>query len=227
MRRVAITGLGAVTPVGNDLRSTWDALVAGQSGVDVIRSFDATDFPVNIAAEVKDFDPSKAMPAKEVRRTLERRPLRRLRGARGGRRRRARHRQALAHRRRHRERDGRPALHAPAAADPRGARLGPRVAALAPEHARRHVHQPRRDAARRPRHQLLDRVRLRHRHPRDRRGDRGDRPRPGRRRAGRRDRVVDGADHPRGLLRDARARRRPRRPGAGLAAVRRRPAPAS
>ena len=64
MRRVAITGLGAVTPVGNDLRSTWDALVAGQSGVDVIRSFDATDFPVNIAAEVKDFDPSKAMPAK-------------------------------------------------------------------------------------------------------------------------------------------------------------------
>ena len=69
MRRVAITGLGAVTPVGNDLRSTWDALVAGRSGVDVIRSFDATDFPVNIAAEVKDFDPSKAMPAKEVRRT--------------------------------------------------------------------------------------------------------------------------------------------------------------
>ena len=49
MRRVAITGLGAVTPVGNDLPSTWDALVAGKSGVDVIRAFDATDFPVNIA----------------------------------------------------------------------------------------------------------------------------------------------------------------------------------
>src|SRR5204863_9579256 len=69
MRRVAITGLGAVTPVGNDLQSTWDALVAGRSGVDVIRSFDASDFPVNIAAEVKDFDPLNAMPAKVVRRT--------------------------------------------------------------------------------------------------------------------------------------------------------------
>ena len=69
MRRVAITGLGAVTPVGNDLQSTWDGLVAGKSGVDVIRAFDATDFPVNIAAEVKDFDATKAMSAKEVRRT--------------------------------------------------------------------------------------------------------------------------------------------------------------
>jgi 3-oxoacyl-[acyl-carrier-protein] synthase II len=69
MRRVAITGLGAVTPVGNDLQSTWDSLVAGRSGVDVIKAFDASDFPVNIAAEVKDFDATKAMSAKEVRRT--------------------------------------------------------------------------------------------------------------------------------------------------------------
>ena len=96
---------------------------------------------------------------------LERRALRRRRGARGGRRRRARHRQSLADRRRDRKRDGRPPLHAPAAADPRGARLGPRVAALAPEHAGRHLDQPRRNAARSPRHQLLDRVRLRDRHP--------------------------------------------------------------
>ena len=44
MRRVAITGVGAVTPVGNDAGSMWDALVSGRSGVDVIRSFDASDF---------------------------------------------------------------------------------------------------------------------------------------------------------------------------------------
>ena len=69
MRRVAITGLGAVTPVGNDLQSSWDSLVGGRSGVDVIRAFDATDFPVNIAAEVKEFDAAQAMSAKEVRRT--------------------------------------------------------------------------------------------------------------------------------------------------------------
>ena len=61
MRRVAITGVGAVTPVGNDAGSTWDSLVSGRSGVDVIRSFDASGFPVNIAAEVKDFDPADAM----------------------------------------------------------------------------------------------------------------------------------------------------------------------
>jgi 3-oxoacyl-[acyl-carrier-protein] synthase II len=69
MRRVAITGVGAVTPVGNDAGSTWDALVAGRSGVDTIRSFDAGEFPVNIAAEVKDFDPAAAMSPKEVRRS--------------------------------------------------------------------------------------------------------------------------------------------------------------
>src|SRR6266508_948395 len=54
MRRVVVTGLGAVTPVGNDARSTWEAAVAGRSGVDFIRSFDASEFPVRIAAEVKD-----------------------------------------------------------------------------------------------------------------------------------------------------------------------------
>jgi 3-oxoacyl-[acyl-carrier-protein] synthase II len=69
MRRVVITGVGAVTPLGNDAGSTWDALVAGRSGVDVIRSFDPAGFPVNIAAEVKDFDPAAAMSPKEVRRT--------------------------------------------------------------------------------------------------------------------------------------------------------------
>ena len=67
MRRVAVTGLGAVTPVGNDARSTWRAAVAGESGIDFIRAFDAADFPVRIAAEVKDFDPTGVASPKEVR----------------------------------------------------------------------------------------------------------------------------------------------------------------
>ena len=58
MRRVAVTGLGAMTPLGNDWRSTWDAAVAGRSGIDFISSFDASEYPVRIAAEVKDFDPA-------------------------------------------------------------------------------------------------------------------------------------------------------------------------
>jgi 3-oxoacyl-[acyl-carrier-protein] synthase II len=69
MRRAVITGLGAVTPVGNDVPTTWQNLVDGRSGVDVISRFDASEYPVNIAAEVKDFDPTLAMPAKEVRKT--------------------------------------------------------------------------------------------------------------------------------------------------------------
>jgi len=65
---VVVTGLGAVTPVGNDARSTWRAAVAGESGVDFIRSFDASAYPVRIAAEVKDFDPSNVASPKEARR---------------------------------------------------------------------------------------------------------------------------------------------------------------
>jgi 3-oxoacyl-[acyl-carrier-protein] synthase II len=74
MRRVAVTGLGAVTPIGNDARSTWRAAVAGESGIDWIRSFDASEFPVRVAAEVKDFDPSQVASPKEVRK-LERNVL--------------------------------------------------------------------------------------------------------------------------------------------------------
>jgi len=54
-RRVAITGIGLVTPVGNDVASTWDALLAGRSGGAPITIFDASGFPVRIAAEVKGF----------------------------------------------------------------------------------------------------------------------------------------------------------------------------
>jgi 3-oxoacyl-[acyl-carrier-protein] synthase II len=67
MRRVAVTGFGAVTPLGNDAESTWRAAVSGTSGIDFIRSFDASGYPVRIAAEVKDFDPSTVASPKEVR----------------------------------------------------------------------------------------------------------------------------------------------------------------
>jgi 3-oxoacyl-[acyl-carrier-protein] synthase II len=67
MRRAVITGLGAVTPLGNDAPSTWDAAVAGRSGIDFIRAFDPSGFPVRIAAEVKDFDPTTVASPKEVR----------------------------------------------------------------------------------------------------------------------------------------------------------------
>jgi 3-oxoacyl-[acyl-carrier-protein] synthase II len=67
MRRVAITGIGAVTPVGNDAKATWDALLAGKSGVDRIRAFDPSEFPVQIAGEVKDFDPSQVVDRKKAR----------------------------------------------------------------------------------------------------------------------------------------------------------------
>jgi 3-oxoacyl-[acyl-carrier-protein] synthase II len=67
-RRVVVTGLGAVTPLGNDAPSTWDAAVAGRSGIDWIRSFDPGDSPVRIAAEVKDFDPTGLGDPRELRR---------------------------------------------------------------------------------------------------------------------------------------------------------------
>jgi 3-oxoacyl-[acyl-carrier-protein] synthase II len=71
MRRVVVTGLGAVTPLGLDARTTWDAALAGRSGVDWIRAFDPTGYPVRIASEVKDFDAAAVVGSKEARR-LER-----------------------------------------------------------------------------------------------------------------------------------------------------------
>src|SRR3954463_8063410 len=68
MKRVAVTGLGAVTPLGNDARATWEAAVAGESGIDWIRAFDAEGLPVRVAAEVKDFDPAGLAHPKELRR---------------------------------------------------------------------------------------------------------------------------------------------------------------
>jgi 3-oxoacyl-[acyl-carrier-protein] synthase II len=67
-RRVVITGLGAVTPLGNDVETTWANLLAGESGADTITAFDATDFPVNFACELKDFDPAQWIDRKQARR---------------------------------------------------------------------------------------------------------------------------------------------------------------
>src|ERR687891_1390717 len=67
MRRVVVTGLGAVTPIGNDVESTWSSALAGRSGVDFIRAFDPSGFPVRVAAEVKDFDPTSVVSAKDAR----------------------------------------------------------------------------------------------------------------------------------------------------------------
>ena len=68
-QRVVVTGIGAVTPVGNDVASTWDNLVAGRSGVGTITAFDASHLKVRIAAEVKGFDPLKYQTAKDVKKT--------------------------------------------------------------------------------------------------------------------------------------------------------------
>src|SRR5919112_1450206 len=68
MRRVAVTGLGAITPIGLDAPSTWSAAAAGESGIDFIQAFDASEFPVRIAGEVKGFDPATVAPPKEARR---------------------------------------------------------------------------------------------------------------------------------------------------------------
>ena len=66
--RVVVTGLSAITPIGNSLAESWTHLVAGKSGVGPITLFDATEFETRIAAELKGFDPSPYIPAKEARR---------------------------------------------------------------------------------------------------------------------------------------------------------------
>lgn len=67
-RRVVITGLGTVNPLGNDVETTWDRVLAGQSGVGPITQFDASDLKVQIAAEVKGFDPIALFGRREARR---------------------------------------------------------------------------------------------------------------------------------------------------------------
>uniref|UniRef100_A0A831U1G9 3-oxoacyl-[acyl-carrier-protein] synthase 2 n=1 Tax=Geobacter metallireducens TaxID=28232 RepID=A0A831U1G9_GEOME len=67
MRRVVVTGVGAVSPLGTGNGKNWDALVSGRSGIDLITRFDASDLPVKIAGEVKDFNPEDFIEKKEVK----------------------------------------------------------------------------------------------------------------------------------------------------------------
>lgn len=67
MRRVVITGLGAVSPLGNDIPTLWAGIKAGKNGVAPITKFDSSDFKVHLAAEVKDFDPLEYIEKSEVR----------------------------------------------------------------------------------------------------------------------------------------------------------------
>src|SRR2546428_3728757 len=67
-RRVAITGLGFVTPLGTDVHSTWEGLVAGRSGAGPITRFDPAQSSVKFACEVKGFDAARYLEKKEIRR---------------------------------------------------------------------------------------------------------------------------------------------------------------
>jgi len=66
-RRVVITGLGIVSPVGNTVSESWSNIIAGNSGISVVENFDTTDFPVRIAGSVKNFDPRDYITAKDIK----------------------------------------------------------------------------------------------------------------------------------------------------------------
>ena len=66
-RRVVVTGLGAVTPLGNDVETTWNNIVSGVSGIGPLTRVNADDFPAKVAAEVKDFDPTAYLDKKDAR----------------------------------------------------------------------------------------------------------------------------------------------------------------
>ena len=68
LKRIVVTGLGAVTPLGNDVESTWNAIINGVSGAGPITLFDASNFKTQFACEVKNFDPTQYIDRKEVRR---------------------------------------------------------------------------------------------------------------------------------------------------------------
>ena len=67
-KRVVVTGMGVVSPLGNDVMTMWEAMLAGQSGVERITRFDPSDLDVQIAAEVRDFDPVALFGRREARR---------------------------------------------------------------------------------------------------------------------------------------------------------------
>jgi 3-oxoacyl-[acyl-carrier-protein] synthase II len=67
-RRVVITGMGVVSPLGLDVKTTWEGLIAGKSGVSPVTTFDVSAYPSRIAGQVKDFDPEKLVEKKAVKR---------------------------------------------------------------------------------------------------------------------------------------------------------------
>ena len=67
LRRVVVTGLGALTPIGNDISSYWDGLISGKSGADLITYFDTSKFKTQFACELKGFDPLNYLDRKEAR----------------------------------------------------------------------------------------------------------------------------------------------------------------
>ncbi|WP_010650017.1 beta-ketoacyl-ACP synthase II [Oceanobacillus massiliensis] len=66
-RRVVITGLGAVTPIGNDVNTMWESIIAGKSGIDFVTRVEKDNYPAKVAAELKDFDPTAYMDKKDAR----------------------------------------------------------------------------------------------------------------------------------------------------------------
>src|SRR6059058_6649000 len=67
-RRVVVTGMGAVSPLGNDVQTSWQRLLAGESGAAEITAFDHSDYGVHFACELKDFDPKQWIDHKKARR---------------------------------------------------------------------------------------------------------------------------------------------------------------
>ena len=66
--RVVVTGMGAITPIGNSVDEFWDSCLAGKSGIGILTTFDHSAYPIHIAGEVKDFDPEDYMDRKDARR---------------------------------------------------------------------------------------------------------------------------------------------------------------
>jgi len=66
-RRVVVTGMGMVSPVGLDVKTSWENILAGKSGISMITEFDVTDFPTRFGGVVKDFDVSTVLSVKEAK----------------------------------------------------------------------------------------------------------------------------------------------------------------
>ncbi|SKA65756.1 3-oxoacyl-[acyl-carrier-protein] synthase II [Eubacterium uniforme] len=71
MRKVVVTGLGALTPVGNNIKDMWESIKAGKCGIDYIKRYDATDYKVKVAGELKDFSPEGVLEKSELRKMDE------------------------------------------------------------------------------------------------------------------------------------------------------------